>query len=101
MTSGACGRGTLDWQNQQVPRHTLFLWTAHEPWVAHSWLSGLVFYGLLRLADSETYLMRIFTASMTVLTFALLWRFWRRCAADHHSDRLALFAGHHLLGVSL
>lgn len=64
-------------QHQQIPRQTLFLWTVHEPWVAHSWLSDVTFYGLLA-ADSTTDLVRAFTASLTVLTFALLWWFWQR-----------------------
>src|SRR5947207_1388437 len=38
--------GRWIWQNGQVPDHSLFLWTASEPWVAHSWLGELALYHL-------------------------------------------------------
>jgi hypothetical protein len=71
--------GRWIWQQGQVPSHTLFLWTASEPWVAHSWLSQLVFYGLLT-ADGEGppfLLLRLFTCLLTGLPVVLLWRLWR------------------------
>ena len=35
-------------QHAQVPRETLFLWSFHQPFVDHSWLSQVVFYSLMR-----------------------------------------------------
>src|SRR5688572_28751949 len=41
--------GRWIWQNGQVPQQTLIIWVADPiPWVAHSWLSQLLFYGAIQ-----------------------------------------------------
>ena len=40
--------GRWIWQHGQIPHETLFVWGAKPiPWIYHSWLSQLGFYGLL------------------------------------------------------
>jgi hypothetical protein len=73
----AVGRWT--WEHGEVPRHTLFLWSASVPWVAHSWLSGLLFFGLLSAGGAG--LVRVVAAVTVAATFALPWRLWARRAA--------------------
>lgn len=34
--------------HHQIPKHTLFLWTSSQPWIAHSWMSEIFIYGLLK-----------------------------------------------------
>jgi hypothetical protein len=72
--------GRWIYQHGRVPDRTLFLWTADEPWVYHSWLSQLVFYGLTCLADGNTlpYVVLGFTAVMVALPFVLAWDLWGR-----------------------
>jgi hypothetical protein len=69
--------------HMQVPRQTLFLWSASSEWVAHSWLSELFFYILMQAGESlrrgwGTYVVVIFTALIITATFLLLWRLWMR-----------------------
>jgi hypothetical protein len=67
-------------QNGRLPDHGLFLWTASEPWVAHSWLTQVVFYGMTRLG-SETvspYVVLVLTVVLVALPFALAWLLWAR-----------------------
>jgi hypothetical protein len=68
--------GRWAWQNGQVPRHTLFLWTASEPWVAHHWLTQVLFYGLTNLGGERNYPYAVlaFTVALVALPFALVWR---------------------------
>jgi hypothetical protein len=75
----AVGRWT--WQHGGVPRHTLFLWTADEPWVAHSWLAQVAFYALTCLGGEGAlpYVVLGFTAVMVAVPFALAWDLWGRC----------------------
>src|SRR5262245_65134295 len=49
---GAVGRWI--WQEGKVPHQTLYLWTASEPYVYHSWLAELLFYGTIRMSDPPT-----------------------------------------------
>jgi hypothetical protein len=67
----------------EVPRQTLFLWSASSDWVAHSWLSELFFYFLMQTGESlqrgwGAYVVVIFTALIITTTFLLLWRLWMR-----------------------
>jgi hypothetical protein len=41
-SQAAVGRWMVE--HRQVPHETLFLWTASEPWVSHSWLTQLCFH---------------------------------------------------------
>jgi hypothetical protein len=72
--------GRWIWENRAVPHETLFLWSAKQVWVAHSWLSQLTFYGLMHSAGEENgpLLSLLFTIVMVSLAFALIWRAWAR-----------------------
>jgi hypothetical protein len=70
--------GRWIWQHGDVPRHTLFLWSATEPWVAHSWLGELGLYALL--AVGGTRLVQIVTLAVVAAPFVLLFCLWRRYA---------------------
>jgi hypothetical protein len=64
-----------------VPRQTLFLWTATIPWVYHSWLSQLAFYGVTKL-PAFPYLVAGLTVALALTPFAgALW-IWARRARD-------------------
>jgi hypothetical protein len=67
-------------EHGEVPRQGLFLWTASEPWVAHCWLTGVLFYGLTCLADADRlpYLVFGVAAVLVAVPFALAWDLWRR-----------------------
>lgn len=90
--------GRWIWSHAQVPSRTLFLWSADVPWVAHSWLSQLVFYGLMRLGQSlgggasSAVAVQVFTLLLVMLPFALLWRLWRRSSEHPASLKPLLFA---------
>jgi hypothetical protein len=76
--------GRWSWHHASVPHHTLFLWGAPPvPWVAHSWLSQLVFYGLLTLGGDRygPHVVLAFTVLVVALVFTSLWRLWTRHAA--------------------
>jgi hypothetical protein len=72
--------GRWIWQTGQVPDHTLYLWTASEPYVYHSWLAQLLFYGLTNVCAPPylPYVVFAFTALLTLLPFALALVAWRR-----------------------
>src|SRR5262249_35016382 len=75
--------GRWAWQHREVPRQTLFLWSASEPWVAHSWLSSLVFYGLAALGDGGApWAAPAFVSLMAALPFARLGCLWPRRVAS-------------------
>jgi hypothetical protein len=74
--------------HMQVPRQTLFLWSESSPWVAHSWLSELLFYGLMRAGEivrpgGGPYVVVALTALVVTATFLLLWRLWLRHATPN------------------
>jgi hypothetical protein len=66
-------------QGGHVPDQSLFLWTAHEPWIYHSWLSQVVFYAFTRVAGSENtpYVVLGGTAMLALTPFVLAWLIWR------------------------
>lgn len=65
--------GKWIWANQRVPRETLFLWSEpNTPWIAHSWLSQLLFYSLL--ANGGPALIVVFSTVMVTCVFFLLWK---------------------------
>jgi len=72
----AIGRWMIE--NEQWPRQTLFLWGAPPlPWVYHSWLSQLSFYGLLWAGETSGAIAAItLTCLVVIATFTLLWRAW-------------------------
>lgn len=73
--------GRWIWQHGAVPHQTLFLWGAQPvPWVAHSWLSQLLFSGFMSLAGEGggPYLAQIYTVVLVGLTYFVLWRLWGR-----------------------
>ncbi len=65
--------GKWIWANQRVPRTSLFLWSEPStPWVAHSWLSQIFFYGLLTKFGPLGVV--IFSTVMVTTVFFLLWK---------------------------
>lgn len=62
--------GRWVWENGRVPDHTLFLWTASEPWVYHSWLGQLVFYTLISIGPRAVLGFTVLTA---LTPFAVAW----------------------------
>lgn len=75
--------GRWIWQYGEVPRHTLFIWSVPPtPWIAHSWLTQLSFYGLMALGGEHygPYLTLCLTVCLSALPFCLLWRLWTRDA---------------------
>jgi hypothetical protein len=77
---GHAAVGRWIWEQGDAPRHALFLWTCSGPWVAHSWLCQLAFYGLT-CAGPEESLPRVvlaFTFVMAAIPFVLIWELWGR-----------------------
>ena len=63
-------------QHHAVPRGALFIWTYSGPWLAHSWLSELACYGLMRLGGEwgGPVLAVALTALIGLIIFAVaLW----------------------------
>ncbi len=65
-------------ESNGVPHQTLFLWSARQDWIAHSWLSQLWFYFLLKWGGPlwGPVWALFFAGAMTALTIAVLWRAW-------------------------
>jgi hypothetical protein len=74
----AVGRWTCE--HRAVPDHTLYLWTASQPWVYHHWLSEVVLYGLTRLGEGDAlaYVVNGFVLVLVVVPFLLAWDLWAR-----------------------
>jgi hypothetical protein len=71
--------GRWIWDHGRVPHATLFIWSEpHTPWIAHSWLSQLLFY--LLLAHGGVLGVAIFNVALPVAVFFCLWRLWMRQA---------------------
>jgi hypothetical protein len=69
--------GRWIWENQTVPHRTLWLWsTPGVDWVAHSWLSQLVYFGVMRLGGAYGVLM--FTIVFAALPLVWFWKMWAR-----------------------
>jgi len=69
--------GRWIWQNQAVPRETLWLWsTPPQPWIAHSWLSELFLYGLMQTGG--VHLVLLTTIIFVALPFIWFWELWAR-----------------------
>ena len=69
--------GRWIWQNQSVPRETLWLWTTpSQPWVAHSWLSELFLYGIMQAGGA--HLVLLVTIILVTLPFIWFWKLWAR-----------------------
>lgn len=69
------------WLQRQVPTHALFLWTYSGPWIAHSWLSELLIYGLMR-TGGEAGGPVIALATVSLMSFASFALLWMRCRVD-------------------
>ncbi len=82
--------GRWVWNHHAFPEYSLFLWSVDRfPWVAHSWLSQLIFYGLLeggggwkpvgaRSVGSGPLFVMLITTAISCATWAILWRLWNR-----------------------
>jgi hypothetical protein len=77
---GHAGIGRWIWQNGHVPDRTLFLWSADEPWVYHSWLTQLLFYGLTNIGTPRAlpYVVLVLTTLVALLPFVLALLLCRR-----------------------
>lgn len=66
-----------------VPTHTLFLWTAHNPWIAHSWLTEVLLYALIRgKTDDHAAQAALFATTISALAaFLIVFLQWRRTRA--------------------
>ena len=69
------GVGRWIWQQGRIPQETLFLWSAKIPWIAHSWLTQLTFYGLMAAGGTHygPYLVVTFTVLMAMLPVSRAW----------------------------
>jgi len=70
-------------QHGHVPTHTLFLWTAHNPWIAHSWLTEVLLYYMIqgKTDDQAATAALIATAVTAALAFLVIYQHWRRKGA--------------------
>ncbi len=69
----ALGRWVLE--NHEVPKRTLFLWSADIPWVFHSWFSGVIF--ALILGSVGAWGAIALNIVMSAAPFAVLYNWWR------------------------
>jgi hypothetical protein len=67
-------------EHGRAPHETLFLWSASEPWVGHSWLSQLAFHGLTTTAPDEQvpFVVLTVTAALVAAPYLIVWRLWTR-----------------------
>jgi len=68
------------WRHGDVPRQTLYLWSAHIPWVYHSWLSEPLLYWFMRLGGvvQGPRLALVALVLLVAATFSVPWSLWRR-----------------------
>jgi hypothetical protein len=71
------------WQNNKVADRTLFLWTADNAWVYHTWLSQLTFFGLTHAGGPRVFpcVVLVFTIILALAPFALAMVLWIRRAS--------------------
>ncbi|HEY0072905.1 MAG TPA: hypothetical protein VGB77_02305 [Abditibacteriaceae bacterium] len=75
----AVGRWMME--NKQFPHETLFLWTAKQSWVAHSWGTQLWFGFLMRAGEVwGPRLALVFAVIVVTAVYWLLWKLWQRNA---------------------
>jgi hypothetical protein len=74
--------GRWIWRHGGVPHETLFLWgQAPQPWIYHSWLSQLVFYGTMAGGENGgPYLALGLTVIIVLASFLPIWWMWRKRA---------------------
>lgn len=69
--------GELIVESGRIPTRDPFSWTAPgRPWVAHEWLTEVLFYGLTRLPEWALFLYKCGLAAAAC--GLVLWRCWRR-----------------------
>lgn len=62
-------------QNHSIPQQTLWLWsTAPQRWIAHSWLSEVFLYTLMKIGGVGFVL--FITIAFVAIPFGMLWRLW-------------------------
>lgn len=67
-------------EHRAVPRHNLFTWHHQtHPWVAHSWLSQVIFYGLWRVGGTVAIVLLRLVA--VTICFSILYSLWRKAKA--------------------
>jgi len=74
----AVGRWIVE--HRQVPQSTLFLWSAHEPWIAHSWLGELALYGIARTGETTGVAVALVIETAILVTVFAIPYFTRRFA---------------------
>lgn len=73
--------GRWIWQHHAVPHQTILLWAPRPvEWTAHSWLTQLLFYGIMSAGGDQAgpYLALALTVVTVGASFAILWRLWQR-----------------------
>jgi hypothetical protein len=68
--------GSWIWDHAALPPDTLFLWPSSIPWVYHSWLSALTFYGLASLPFDQTAILA-FTCLVGLAPLVLVLWTWQ------------------------
>lgn len=72
----AVGRWILS--NNAIPRETLFLATAHQEWIAHSWGTQVGFFALMLYGgESGPLWAQWFTTAVVLGTYFVIWRLWK------------------------
>ena len=73
----AVGRWIL--RHGEFPQETLFLWSAHQKWIAHSWGTQVVFALIMRAGEEwGPRLALVFSSGVVCAVYTLLWRLWTR-----------------------
>jgi hypothetical protein len=73
--------GRWIWTHGRVPTHCLFLWTSHDPYVAHSWLSEILIYLLVRAAG-ETVGSVLAICIVAAISFGACLMLWQLCRVN-------------------
>lgn len=69
--------GRWIWDHKRPPTTGLFLWSNDGYyWVAHSWLSELLFYFVIHAGGP--LLVMIFNMLIAILSFVMVWHFWKK-----------------------
>ncbi len=82
--------GQIITETRSIPHADIFSYTAlGAPWVPHEWLSEAVFYGVYSLGGF--WLLILFVAGLSALTYALLFRLALKRGADPYLGALFIF----------
>lgn len=67
-------------EHHRIPNHTLFLWSANQPWIPHAWLMQYLSYQVMKVGGESggPYLALTLTAVLASLPFLFIWMYYRR-----------------------